>query len=204
MSMLSGHGDQDQKKKNNPEERRQGRINWTRPHRPPPRVSIGGHASLSGIPSTPWRHQLYASIKLKEGQQMAKYLRRRHHDHHQSRRSSSRPINQVHQDGHQRVLPPSRRGHGSPHGTGGPRNCLPGGEVAERHNATLPLQNGKELYQRPLSKDFQVWRLRAHAAGSRRKLATSGTQGPSRPLLQGVSSGLVQDQCGLGDTNTAF
>ena len=31
-----------------------------------------------------------------------------------------------------------------------------------------------------------------------------GTQGPSRPLIQGVSGGLVKDQCGLGDINIAF
>ena len=48
----------------NPEERRQEGINWIQLHRPPPRVSSGVHASPSGIPSTPWQHQRYASLKV--------------------------------------------------------------------------------------------------------------------------------------------
>ena len=43
-----------------------------------------------------------------------------------------------------------------------------------------------------------------YSAGARRQIVPRGTQGTSRPLLQGVSGGLVQDQCGIGNTNINF
>ena len=87
---------------------------------------------------------------------------------------------------------------------GGPRHHPAGGEVVERHNAPLPPHNGKEFHRGPLIQYVRTWLLHAHSAGSCRQLVPSGTQGTSSSLLQGVSGGLVRDQCGLGDVNIAF
>ena len=127
----------------NSEERSQGIINWTRTHRPPPRVSNGGHASPSGIPSTPWRHQRDAYLKFQEGHQVATDWRGRYHVRHNSRRPRGRPIDRVHHGRHQRALPTRRQGHGSPHITGGPRHHIPVGEGGERYNAPLPPNKSK-------------------------------------------------------------
>ena len=158
----------------------------------------------SGTPLTPWSHQRDASLKLQEGHQVATDPGGQHHGRHQSRRQSIRPINRVHQGKHQRALPPSRRDHGSTHGAGGSRHHLPGGEVAELHNDPLPPHNSEEFHRRPLREYVRAWRLHTHSAGSCRQLVPSGTQGPSRTLLQGVSGGMVQYQCGLDDINIAF
>ena len=48
------------------------------------------------------------------------------------------------------------------------------------------------------------WSLCTHSAGTYWQLVPSSTQGPSSPLLIGVSGGLVQDQCVIGDINIAF
>ena len=75
----------------NPEERRQGEIDFTRPHRPPPGVSSGGHTSPSSTPLAPWCHQRDESIKFQEGHQVTTYKRGQHHGHYQSRRPSGSP-----------------------------------------------------------------------------------------------------------------
>ena len=97
-----------------------------------------------------------------------------------------------------------RGGHGTPHGAGGTRHHPPSQEVAERHNALLPPHNGKYFHRGPMVQYVRTWRLRAHSAGSCRKLVPSRPQGTSRALLQGVSGGLVQDQCGLGNIYIAI
>ena len=152
----------------------------------------------------PWRQQRDDSLKLQETNPVAKDPRGRHHGCHQIRCPRSRPVDRLHRCRHQRMLPTCRGGHGSPHGVGGPRHHPPGWEVAERQYALLPPHNGKEFHRRPLSQYVRTWRLRAHSAGSRRQLVPIVTQGPSRPLLQGVYGGLVQDKCGLCNINITF
>ena len=95
-------------------------------------------------------------------------------------------------------------GHVSPHGAGGPRHHPPIGEVAEWHNNPLPPKDGKGFHQEPRGQDFRTWCPHAHSAGSRQQLVPSGAQGPSRTLLQRVSGGLAQDQCGLDNINIFF
>ena len=153
---------------------------------------------------TPWHLRRYVYLKFQARQQVATDPRVRHHSSHQSRRLSSRPTDQFHQIKHQCALTPRSRVHGSPHGAGGPRHHPHGGVMVERQNAPLPPHEGKYFHRGPIGQDVQTWHLRAHSAGALRQLVPIGTQGPSRPLLQGVSGGLVQDQCGLGDINIAF
>ena len=188
----------------NPEERCQGRINLTRLHWSPPRVSSGGHASPSGISSTTWHHWQGNSLKLQERQKVATDQRGGHHGHYQIRHLSGRPSNWVHQDRHQRSLPTSRRCNCSPHGAGGSIHHLPCGEVSERHNDPLLPHNREEFHRSPLREDVWTWRPHGHYDISRQPLVPIGTQGPSRPLLQGVSVGLLQDQCVISNTNIDF
>ena len=87
---------------------------------------------------------------------------------------------------------------------GGPINHPLGGEKAERYNYTLPPHNGKEFHRGPIGQYVRTWRLHAHSSNALRKLVPCGIQGTSRPLIQGVYGGLVQDKCGLGDINIDF
>ena len=73
-----------------------------------------------------------------------------------------------------------------------------------RLRSNTMLRYSEDFHRSSIGEDVPTWRLRAHYSGSCRQLVSRGTQGPSRPLLQGVYGGLVQYQCGLSDTNIAF
>ena len=103
---------------------------------------------------------------------------------------------------------PSERGGegggGDPHGTRWPGHDLAHWEVVERHNAPLPPNYLKYCHGRPCHLHVLIRRLRAHPASTCRWLAPRGAAGFLHALGEGVSGGLVQYRCGLGDLKIAF
>ena len=172
---------------------------------PDTQSSVSGvNASPRGIYSTTWRHQQHPHFKCQVCQDTGTSQHCHDHRQHPSNNQGGRPSHRFHGCRHQRLLTPCRRGHFSPPGQGGSGHNPPRGEVAEQHNYLLPTYHHGELHSGIFSPHAPTRRLHARPARARRFLGPSRPNWPTGAQSQGVSGGLAQDQCGLGNLNITF
>ena len=160
---------------------------WAQLHWPPHRVSSGGNASPCGTSSMPHRHQRHPHCKCQVYQDIGTSLQGQNHRRHPCDCHNGGTNHQVHICQHQRLIPPLRRGHGSPTAQGGFGHNSSREEVAEQYNAPLPTHHHEEIHLRIVYLYAPTRQFRAHPAHACQFLGPHGPNWPADAQSKGVS-----------------